>query len=325
MRTKKTTLKQIILLALGLIASGPFDGRAAGLRTQFGEVVLRRLKIGQTYSMQKFLNLPYRVVNTGDEPVTLKVDIISIATDQLKEGYEPLPDLSWVKLDTREFPVLDPNHEAVSDVTISIPNDSTVMGRRFQANIWSHTQSPKGIVAVGMLSRLLIQVDSTPPSEEDKKFKPSEHRAANMDFTLYPSVGRAEDVPLGIDYDLKKAQKISVKLINPNDEKMRFRIQSLPNWEANLERPKGFVDAYNPKWLRAASTEVEVEGNSLKEVPLIVNIPDESQHYHRNFFFAVAVDVAGQEIAARVFYKLMVTTVAAPPPQPAPKKDEKTK
>src|SRR5687768_3037305 len=62
--TKKTARAAAILAAL-LASDGPAE--AAGLRTKFGEVIVRGLKIGQTYSLNNLLNLPLRVVNTGAE------------------------------------------------------------------------------------------------------------------------------------------------------------------------------------------------------------------------------------------------------------------
>lgn len=299
-----TRMKYMLAGALLLLAARP--ARAAGLRTQFGEVVVRNLKIGQTYSLQKMLNLPYRVTNTGEEPVNLVIDVIKIATETVKEGYELVPSTSWVTLSQREFPQLQANAEAVADIVVSIPDDESLLGRRFEAPIWARTQSPRGVIAVGMMSRLHIQVDSKRATEEELKYKPSDRQIANMDFTLFPAVGRVQGAAVGRVVDLTKEHKVSIKLVNPNETPLRLKIVSEPNWEALLEKPKGFVDAYNPKWLKPESDVVEVPANSLKDVKLTLEIPQEDRFYGRMFFFPVSVQLQDQEIASRVYYKLLV-------------------
>ena len=79
-----------------------------------------------------------------------------------------------------------PNREAVSDLIISIPNDSALLGRRFEADILSRTISQRGVYAVALLSRLLIHVDSTAPSEDELKKKYVDENVANLDFTVIP-------------------------------------------------------------------------------------------------------------------------------------------
>src|SRR5476651_1849643 len=74
--------------AAALIALSALPAQAtSGLRSPLGEVVIRHLKIGQTYSMYKLMNLPLRVVNTGDEDVDLHIE--TVAVTDLLPGYVP--------------------------------------------------------------------------------------------------------------------------------------------------------------------------------------------------------------------------------------------
>ena len=307
--TTKQALKVLAAALLAVSTAGP--AAASGLRTQFGEVVVRNLKIGQTYSLKKMLNLPYRVVNTGDQPVDLKLDVVRLSTASLKAGYQPLPDLSWVTLSTRAFTV-NPNEEVATDVIVSIPDDEKYMGHRYEADIWARTSDHSSIVAVGMMSKLLIAVSSKRATAEELKYKPSEHQLANLDFTLFPAIGKVPDFPVGRDVDLTKEYKVSIKLVNPNDQAMKFKIVSEPNWETMLTRPEGFEDAWDPKWLRPAQDVVEVPGNSLKDVGLFLHLPQGESYYGRRFFFPVSVTPLGTDIPTRVFYKLLVGVESKP-------------
>ena len=116
----------VLLLAAAALSLSAAPVLASGLRTPFGEVIVRNLKIGQTYSMHKLLNLPIRVVNTGEEMVDLRIE--TVHSTALNPGYEEIPSLDWVRVESGTFTVR-PNREAVSDLIITIPNDPALLGR----------------------------------------------------------------------------------------------------------------------------------------------------------------------------------------------------
>jgi len=284
---------------------------AMGLRTQFGEVVVRNIQIGRTYSLYKLLNLPFRMVNTGSKTANLEIKLIRISSADLRPGYSPLPDLSWVKLEKNEFQV-PPGHEAVTDIIISIPNDPKLMGRRFEADIWSRNKDVSSMYSVAILSRLLLQVSSIPPTDKELKEKYVNTRLANLDFTLFPTEGLAKDVPIGRPFDLKKERSISLKLVNPNNETLHFRVRSLGAWESLLTPPAGYDQNIVPQWLTPEQGVVAISGNSIKDVGLTINLPDDPKFYSRELFFVVSVDVLEQQIPTHVYYKLLVQTEADP-------------
>ena len=303
-------MKHAALAALALascLSLSALPAQGAGLRTKFGQVRVKGIKIGQTYSLDRLLKLPLRIVNTGDETVDLRVDVIPVSSGTATEGYEPVPDFSWVKLDRNDFTV-EPGHEALTDVVVSIPDDPKLLGRRFEAHIWSRTKSTLGSFAVGVMSRLLLEISSIPPTEEELKKKFVDRQIANLDFTLYPTEGAAEGVPLGVDFDLKKERRLAIKLVNPNDAEIRFKIRSMPLWESLLTPPAGFVEPPDYNWVRPSTDTVTVPGNSIKETSLIVNIPDLERYRGLGYFFSISVEALDQEASTRVFYKLAVKT-----------------
>lgn len=289
-----------------LFAAAPAMAGRSGMRTKFGQVRVRGLKIGQTYSLNKLLRLPLRLINTGDYTVDLSIELLPISS-ATAAGYEPIPDNSWIKLEKTQFTVT-PGHEAISDIDITIPNDTKLLGKRFEAHIWSKSWSKETAYGAGVESTLLIEVASTPPSEEELKQKFVDRALTNLDFTLFPSEGVAMDVPLGVDFDLKKERKLSIKLVNPNDSTLHFRIRSEPSWESLIPVPPGFEDPPSFGWVRPSMDTVTMEGNSIKDIALLVNIPDWDRYRGKAYFFAIAVEVLEQEIPARVFYKLYVKT-----------------
>lgn len=292
-------------LAALLFACLPPCAWAGGLRTPFGEVIVRNIKIGQTYSLFKLVNLPLRVINTGADPVDLRIETVKHTV--LTPGYEPIPALDWVRVDRGTFTV-EPNREAVTDLIITIPNDTALLGRRFQADVWSHTVDPRALL-VGLQSRLLLHIDSTPPTEEELKNKFVDETVANLDFTILPVNASVSDIPLGREVSLRKERKISIKMVNPNDRPLNFRVRSIPVWESMITVPQGYEEAYNARWLLPEKDVIKVAGNSIAETSLRLNIPDKAEHRGKRFYFVVSFEVLEQKIATRVFYRLAVDTV----------------
>lgn len=286
--------------------------QAAGLRTPFGEVIVRNIKIGQTYSLYKLVNLPLRVVNTGSEDVDLQIETIPAPLSKLRPGYEPLPSIDWVKVDQSSFTVA-PNREVATDLIITIPNDPSLLGRRFEAHIWSHTKSLRGAFGVGIESRLMLEIDSTPPTEEELKAKFVDERVANLDFTVLPSESNVGQIELGRKIDLRKERKVSIKMINPNERALNFRVRSIPVWESLIRPPEGYEAAYNPQWLKPEHDVLKVEGNTIAEENLTLDVPDEPRVRGKNFLFIVSIEILEQKIPTHVYYRLRATMPAAAP------------
>lgn len=143
----------LLLSTLLACLSPPVYGR--GLSTTFGEVKLENLKIGEEYSMEEAAEFPLVVLNTSDGIIELKVEVLYPKEGELKEGFEPIPDISWISLEEDYF-ILNPNEEARTDVVVNIPDDEEYIGRKYQVYLWSHTVGRA--VGVGLKSRLLFTV-----------------------------------------------------------------------------------------------------------------------------------------------------------------------
>ena len=131
-------------------------GSAVELRTPFVEVNLGCLKPGHTYSVLKERNLPLSVTNMGKSPLELRIGVTPPRREELLEGYEPVPDTGWIKLEQERFQV-QPGGNAITDVLVSVPREEQYRGHHFQVWLWSHAVSDAGIGA-GLKSRLLFSV-----------------------------------------------------------------------------------------------------------------------------------------------------------------------
>ena len=133
---------------------------AGGLSTTMGEVTLDQLPRGVASSLQEAGGMEYQVLNTSEEALELQMDILPPTPDELKEGYEALPDPAWVTLERETFSVL-PQMPAATDVRIAVPDEAAHAGRRYQFWIWTHTVGRS--LGVGLKSRFLITIADDRP------------------------------------------------------------------------------------------------------------------------------------------------------------------
>lgn len=153
---KYIRLKIFFILFLILWLSPHPVLEAAGLSTGFSEVTLENLEIGKSYSTKEVAKLPLVVVNTGNEPIDLKIELLMPQSEELKEGFQAIPDLGWIKLEQTDFREIQPNEAATCDVIISIPGEAQYQGKKYQLFIWSHTVGRR--IGVGLKSKLLFSI-----------------------------------------------------------------------------------------------------------------------------------------------------------------------
>lgn len=92
--------------------------QAGGLAVSPGEVLIENLRIGQSYNMTREKGIPVSVTNTSSSPIELKIEALVPTPGEKREGYEPIPDPSWLKLGQDQFslePKRDRSFSRVSD------------------------------------------------------------------------------------------------------------------------------------------------------------------------------------------------------------------
>lgn len=154
---RSRTFKLSIALLFFLLFLAPPNVYAAGIQTQFVEVILENLKTGESYSLAKERNFPLSITNTGDGSVVIKVEPLRPEPVELIKGFEPIPDPSWIRFERDVFTV-SPNGTGQTDILITIPNDRRYLGKKYQVTIFSRSIS--GMIGVGFRSRVLFSIDS---------------------------------------------------------------------------------------------------------------------------------------------------------------------
>jgi hypothetical protein len=211
-------MKKLVLLVmvLGCVWFGMGTSYAVGLRTPLGQLAVSGLKIGKSYSLKALINRTYELINTGDEPLDVGIASEKPTSGEIIPGCEPVPDTKWVSLEKTRF-VIGPSQVAKTDVVVTIPNEERYLGKKYLVVLASRTQG-NAPIQIGLRSRLVLEVSSTPPSVDELRQKLSKPKYKNLSFDVSPYETVVEDFPLGREVDLLKEKNVKLKVINPNDE-----------------------------------------------------------------------------------------------------------
>ena len=276
--------------------------QAGGLSTQLGEVVIENLQVGQTYNLKQLANLSLIVTNNCDDSVALKMDVVLPDNSQLKGGAKPLPDTSWVRLSQNTF-VLGPSEKALSEITLSIPDDGRFLGQKYQVAIWSHTVNfgNKGmLMGYGLESRVIFTTD-TVKAPAGEIVRSSD---ASVDLALKPEAIFLDDVELGTTYDLEVGKGLALSITNRSDKAQTFRLRSLKVSNSATTLTEGYEDAPDASYLRFSENEITLPAHGTKEVKVYLDFPQRTEYCGRQFMFVVHAYSAGEKVSAGVYSRV---------------------
>jgi len=276
--------------------------QARGLSTSLGEVVVENLQVGQTYSLKQLANLHLTVTNNCDDSVALKMDILSPDSTELKKGSRPIPDITWLKLSQGSF-VLGPNEIALSDITLSIPDENQYLGKKYQVTIWSHTVGLPGramSLGLGLKSRIIFTTD-TARAPANKIVKSSD---ASVELVLKPENMFLDDVEPGKMYD-PEAQKGSVLTVsNHSGHEQLLRLRSLTVGNSVTALTEGYEDAPDASYLKFSENEFVLPPFGTKEVRVYLDFSRRTEYCDRRFMFVIHAYVVGEKVSAGVYSRV---------------------
>jgi len=297
---------KIILVSL-LISISLVTGRdtsAVSMHSQFGEVIMENLRLGETYNTREMVNLPLLITNRGEQKITTFLTVVKPRREQLREGYEPIPDTNWIELSTDRME-LEPGAQGASDVIIHVPSDEQYARRRYQVLIHSVGKG-EGNIAGGVYHRLLFSIapSQAQVKQDERKIK----LLANLNYTVLPPKFMLYDFKLGQKQDLAKLTEKAFKIINSNDEDYRYRVSSMAIKDSKVTSSPGYEDCPDPSFLTFGESEVDVPANTVKVVKVFLNIPDRKEYKGKNYMFIIRTELLEQEISVDQYNRVYVTT-----------------
>jgi hypothetical protein len=304
MKNASNGIWAVLFLFLAFAAHGVVE--AGGLSTQLGEVVIENLQVGQTYNLKELANLSLIVTNTSNFEVDLRMDILPPDKSELKNDAECIPDTSWISLNHNLFK-LGPNEKAVSEISLSIPDDDRYLGKSYQVTIWSHTLGGSGsgmFLAYGLKSRLIFTTD-TVKAEKEQIVTSSD---ASVNFTLKPEEVFLDDLELGRVYDLNEEAGVTLRITNPSQLEQTFRLQSLNVKNSVATLTQEYEDTPDASYLRFSENSFVIPPNGAKIVKMYLEFPPEKEYSGKKYMFVIHAVAVDQKVTTGVYSRLYAST-----------------
>ena len=256
----------IIAAAVLLLAAAQAQAKI-GLSANLGDVMLENAKPGRTYNLREVNGVALRVTNSGDAPARVMTEVTLPDASRLKEGYEALPDPSWVQILPERYELVE-GGVAFVDIVLRIPDDPALVGKNYQFYVWTHHDG-KGFLAAGLETRVRLSIGKAPETAEKEK---AEKQMATFNFDLYPPTVYVTGARAGAVYDAKSAEKKSIRVINKADDPLNLVLKSVP-WPGQVPMPAGYQKAPEASWLRLRTSTLTVPGLAIGDAPFDIAVP----------------------------------------------------
>ncbi|MBI2070236.1 MAG: hypothetical protein HYT79_06495 [Elusimicrobia bacterium] len=294
-------MKLKILLML-FLSGMPGILRAAGLASRFSEVTIDDVQPGVAYGILEAAGLPLSVQNKSESAVLIRVDVQK--PEAARDGFEPIPDIGWVKLEKSEFKI-KAGREGATDIVIAIPDDNRLLGKKFQVNFWSRSVGPG--LQLGLLSSLRLSVAAKRLSTEDlaRHVQGIKNRSL-WAVEFWPPKVILADVAAGRAYDAQKDGHAIFRLVNTSERKQRLALTVRSFEQAGVGLPSGYEDCPDPSWV-SASQRIKIRSKKEKRVHVALALPDESRG--RRFACVLEAVIDGAPVDWRPATQIFVETV----------------
>ena len=144
-------------------------------------------------NLREARNLPLVVINQDAEnDVDIVIESVPPSEKEMKDGYEPIPDPTWIKAIPNRFH-LGPKASAAADILIEIPNDPTLVGKHYECIVWVHTDQRNralmegGVVLqAGLRSRFRLSIGTMGPEALQREKALEKLATINTNFSVRP-------------------------------------------------------------------------------------------------------------------------------------------
>jgi hypothetical protein len=250
-------------------------GRAAvtnSLATDFVEVLVEGIPPASRYVLD---TKPVVVQNRSDTGVHLRYDAVVPQPEEMRAGYEPIPDAAWIGFEPRVFD-LPPGGTASGRVVVYAPADPALAGRRFQAMLHLHSDPGAGsLLSIGLKPRLLFSIAGGAA--------PSGPRVENTPRPLAWIKPYAAAAPAGCM--LFQAEPFTVE--NYWDEPMTYDIRADRDAARHVDLRPGETALPDPAWIEVAPSTIVLPPYGRAEVRAAARIPIAGEHFGRTYLAAL--------------------------------------
>ncbi len=291
----------LALVAMLALASTPQSAHAGGLRCSIGEVVIENLKIGHTYSLKSLANLPLTLVNTTDGGVELKIDVLVPDASELRQGAEAVPSVTWATAMPDSLH-MDAGQTLQSELSLVIPDDERLFGRKFQVTFWSHTlPRPGDLLSYGLKSRVIFSIDA---ARDTAAVMPE----GDLSLEWVPGELWMSRVSRGRQYALVSNEGQNLSLRNTSDRPLTVALRVVHPNETSKAVVSGFGDLLNDADVVLSPATVTLAPGETRSIEGSVRMRRPRQRWTSNLACVISAEVVDQPVRTQLYARVYART-----------------
>lgn len=254
--------------------------RTSGLNTNYAKIVVANLPIGQTVSMSQIANAPMLIGSNYSVPIYSSVR--TEAPKEPKEGYDPIPDPSWVVVEPNGL-TLQAYATAKLDVKVVLPEDETLFGRKYYCNIVLNTGGDPNIQGVRFGTEITgLFMFSIAPVRNETGLDAALRNPADAAYEIVPPVIIMKGIKPGQKIKIRTVKNKKVELINKSKKKQKYWLYSVNPDEIHYTLSPHSRFGGNVEDVILKADYLQVNPDSKKYLDFLVQVPknaDFSQGY----------------------------------------------
>jgi hypothetical protein len=282
----------IIALAVTMLFSAFNMLFAAGLSTNYSDVYLDNLKIGGAYNLSKTVNLPMWVMQKGGGKVDVVIETTIPGSIDLKQGYESIPDKSWITYSKTNLSLLSGEGGNV-DVTITIPNDKKYMGKKYMAHVFITGLPSKGeggvSIALGIKGKIYMTIAGDKLTDKEQKELKAQKNTSSQGLIIVPEKFYAEGTGGGAA--VKVTENEPLKLINPSKEAVNITLTQTDPDPAGISAPEGYEKG-KPGEMAFSKTKTTLKPDGVDNIGITIKPADNKA----KLFYVIKISVKSKRI-----------------------------
>ncbi len=251
-KMKKNMIKTMGLILLALSFTGTVW--AAAFTINFSDIQVDNVPPGIPVSLLQKAAFTLGVNNVDTLSSNMFLEVTAPGKSRVKEGYEPIPDVSWIKFD-RESCWVKPNQTENFNMIVYAPYSEKLFGKKYEAILTVYTL--EGILKVNIKSKVFISftAERFPPETIQQKIEGDQSGQVVM---INPKVISVPEVNIKRDFDLSK-----LVITNNSSEKITLNLYAIGL--ANVPAAAGLFSFKNPR--------IELNTKESKTIDISVNLP----------------------------------------------------
>jgi|GEM_PF-3287102 len=279
---------------------------ATTLTTNLAEVHLENLPIGGVYDVGQIASMPFWVGYSGEGQITVKIVPLVPGQQELRSGYEPLPDVNWLRLD-KETLTINAGEQAPLNLLVSIPYDEKYRGKSYQGIvlIQSVGMPSSGLgIGLGIKGKVFLKIADNLPDKSNLGKKRQSNLARGV--IVIPDKVYLDDIPKDRPVDLRSLTGEQIKILNATEEPVKITGSIVEPEKFGIVYPGEYQRLTDQTTIKVFPEKMTIKPDGVKNLNVRVHLPKDIPG--SKFFGVIKLRIESKKLEIDKFVNVYITT-----------------